>query len=347
MSTVTLRIGGLEYTGWTAVTITRSLEQVCDTFTLTLAERWGGSDDPPQIRAGDACEVWCDDERVITGYVDDALPSYDAEQHAISVSGRSKVADLVDCGLAGRQWAQPQNLLQLARAVAAPFGITVRAETDVGAPFPRPALEPGQTAFEFLEKLARQRGMRLISDASGALVIARTGTARVPDTLELGVNIKAASGRFSMRDRFESITVVGQTAGTDAWHGEAAAHCQGSATDTGARAGRRHVIVAENAADAAACRRRAEWQRNTACGRGQALTYTVTSWRHSGGLWTPNTRLPVRDKWMRLAGEELLIAAVQYVLDGEGERAELQLMPPEAFDLVALPAPDEETAKWN
>ena len=339
---VSLRISGVDFIGWTSVRITRSIEQLAHTFNLVLTDAWGEpnktgkTDEPPQIKAGDACELWYGNELVISGYVDDALPSYDAEKHTVSVSGRSKVADLIDCGLPGQQFKN-QTLVQLARAVVKPFGISVRANTSVGEAFKQPSVEPGQTGFEFLEKHARQRGVRLISDADGALVITRTGKTVVPDVLELGVNILAASGRFSVRDRFNKITVVGQTAGSESWNGSAAAFNTGSATDSAVRSSRKHVMTAEQSADTAACKSRAEWQRNTAYGKGQALTYTVNGWRHSAGLWQANTLVTVRDKWMRLNGEQLLIAAVQFILDAEGERTELQVMPPEAFDLVALP----------
>lgn len=347
---VSLLINGQAFTGWKTVRITRSIKQICDTFTLTLSERWSGkmgSDEPPQIAAGDACEIYCGDDLVLTGYVDDVLPSYDAEKHTISVQGRSKAADLVDCGHPGKQWSQPRTLLQLATELAGDFGIPVRADTDVGAPFQRPAIEAGQTRYEFLEKLARQRGVRLVSDVDGTLVITRTGKTLVPDALELGKNIRAASGQFSMRDRFNQIVVVGQTPGTDNWSGTAAQSNRGSATDSAVRKVRKHYMVAENAADSAACQRRAEWQRNTAYGKGEGLTYTVSGWRHSGGLWLPNRLVPVTDKWMRLDRRELIISGVQYTLDKQGRRAELQVMPPEAFDLVPLEAKQVGAASWN
>lgn len=348
---VSLLINGQSFTGWKTTRINRSIKQICDTFSLTLSERWSGrmgTAAPPQVRAGDACEIYCGDDLALTGYVDDALPSYNSNQHTISVSGRSKAADLVDCGHPGKQWTQPRTLYQLALELAGDFGIPVRADTDVGAPFQRPAIEAGQTRYEFLEKLARQRGVRLVSDVDGTLVITRTSSLVLPDALELGKNIRAASGRFSMRDRFNEVIVVGQTAGTDTWNGTAAQSNQGSATDASVRQSRRHYMVAENAADAAACRRRAEWQRNTNYGNGEALTYTVSGWRHSGGLWLPNRRVPVTDKWMRLDRLELLISSVQYVLDEEGRSTELQVMPPEAFDLVPLKTKQVgEVTPWN
>lgn len=347
---VTLLANGQSFTGWKSVSISRSIKQLCGSFSLSLTERWSngvGSDAPPQFASGDECQLYCGDDLVLSGYVDEALPNYDAEKHTISVTGRSKAADLIDCGHPGKQWVQPQTLLQLATELAGEVSVSVRAETDVGAAFQRPAIEVGETRFEFLEKLARQRGVRLMSDAAGVLLIVRAGTEVVPDSLELGRNIRSAGGRFSHKDRFNEIVVVGQTNGTDSWNGEAAQSNRGVAADGSIRSARRHVMVAENVADSSACKRRAEWQRNTAYGNGEALTYTVAGWHHSGGLWLPNTLVPVTDKWMRLDGEELLISALQYIIDDDGKRTELQVQPPEAFDLVEIPEKKAGLKKWS
>lgn len=346
MNKVTLRVDGNDYSGWTKVAVSRSIDAVCASFSLTLTERWeGASKPPPQVRAGQECELRIDDVLVLTGYVDDALPSYDAKQHAINVRGRSKARNMVDCGRPAKQW-QNQTLLQLARSLAKPFGISVRAETDVGAPFERPAIEPGQTSFEFLEKLARQRGVRFISAPDGTLLIVGVGKARAPDALELGVNIRSASGSFSVRERFHKTTVLGQRTGTNWSHTEASALRQGSAVDEDIDAQRTHYVLAENAADSADCGRRAAWKKNTAFGRGRALTYTTHGWQHSKGLWEPNTLVRVIDEWMGFDGDDFLISSLRYQLDEEGLRTELQLMPPEAFELLPIPS-KKAPAKWN
>ena len=352
MNNVDLRVDGHDYSGWTKATISRSIDAVCANFNLTLTERWDVADNsaPQQVRADQECELRLNNTLVLSGVVDDAMPSYDARQHAITVRGRSKARNLVDCGRPAQQWRN-QNLLQLARVLAGPFGIDVRSDVDVGASFERPAIEPGQTSFEFLEKLARQRGVRFISDPDGTLVITGVGTKLAPDVLQLGGNIRSASGNFSARDRFHSVTVLGQRVGTDWAHGDASAQNKGVAIDESIDTQRTHYIISENAADSTDCKIRAQWHLNTAFGRSQALTYTVNGWENSGGLWEPNTLVQVHDKWMGFAGEQLLITSLRFHLDDEGLRTELQVMPPEAFEL--LPLPDKKKidakgpAKWN
>ncbi|WP_241085110.1 phage baseplate assembly protein [Candidatus Vondammii sp. HM_W22] len=56
-------------------------------------------------------------------------------------------------------------------------------------------------------------------------------------------------------------------------------------------------------------------------------------------MWLPNTLVPVIDSWLGVDADRLIVS-VQFLLDGEGWRSELRLMPKEAFDLV----PPEPTA---
>ncbi|WP_445083849.1 phage baseplate assembly protein [Candidatus Vondammii sp. HM_W22] len=66
----------------------------------------------------------------------------------------------------------------------------------------------------------------------------------------------------------------------------------------------------------------------------------MTGWRHKDGLWSPNTRVRVLDEWMGFNDEWLMIGTVEFVLDARGQRTRLTVMPPEAYDLVPLPAED-------
>lgn len=353
MPDVRLKLGGQIYGGWTRIRVMRSIESVADTFELTLTERWGEQAAPRPIRAGMPCEVWIGNERVVTGYVDEALPAYDGQSHTITVSGRSKAGDLVDCSLAGEagkplQW-KGQTLLAIAKDLAGRFGIEVSATADVGAPFKIEALEPGETVWDFLEGLARRRAVRIVSKTDGNLVITRAGTARIGTALRLGENIRSASGQFTTRERFSDYIVQGQQTGDDWGSGDAAAHMQGTAIDEALKGLGRYrplVVVADGPSTTADCKRRAEWQRNTAYGRGQGVVYTVADWRHASGLWAPNYLVPVDDAWMGIEADRLIMS-VQFLLDDNGQRTELRVMPPEAADLVALPDPEKEASPWG
>jgi prophage tail gpP-like protein len=340
------------YGGWKQLRVMRSLETVADSFELTLTDRWAGQSMPRPLKAGTPCELLLGSQTIVTGYVDEVLPEYDATQHTITVSGRSKAGDLVDCSIAGEsgkpmEWSG-KTLLQITSELAQRFGIKVYADADVGAPFRKQRLEPGQPIFEFIEQLARIRALRIVSTSSGDLVITRAGASRAPTALVLGENIRRASGQFSSRERFSDYVVLGQQTGLT-WAvdtAEASAHSRGTARDKHVTRYRPTVVIAEGTPDAADCQRRAEWQRNTAFGRGQGVVYTVTGWAHRDGPWEPNRLVAVQDAWLGV-DDDLLIVSVQLMLDEEGQRTELRVMPPEAFELVPLPEPTADDVGWS
>lgn len=171
---VRLEIAGQLYGGWTSITIHRGLDQVAGSFDLTVTERWPGSDIPKPVKPGQACRVLVDGAPVVTGYVDDVRPSYDDKSHTVSVSGRDKTADLVDCSAPSTQWAG-RSLPQIAAELCRPFGISVRTECDCSAPFQRLKNNEGDSVFQTLEAAARVRAVMLVTDGSGALVLTRAG----------------------------------------------------------------------------------------------------------------------------------------------------------------------------
>ncbi|MDH5753328.1 MAG: hypothetical protein OEZ59_13035, partial [Deltaproteobacteria bacterium] len=206
-------------------------------------------------------------------------------------------------------------------------------------------VEPGETAFECLERAARMRGALLISTGAGAVEITRAGTDSIDTVLERGVNILAARGQLSHRDRFSEYTVLGQAAGDDSGFGVVASEPKGTAQDAGVSRTRPLTVLSESPGGLADMKTRAEWERAVRLGRSSQVVITVQGWEHSGGLWEPNTRVKVRDDWLGL-DEELLLAGVSLVLDDNGSRAELTLTRPEAFDLLPVPEPYEGSS-WE
>lgn len=343
MPDVRLDIDGVGYGGWQQIRIQRSMEQIAGSFELTVSERWPGQDAPRPIRPGNACRLTIDGDTVITGYVDDVTVEYDGANHTVRVAGRDKTADLVDCSAPSTEW-KGQTLLEGARKLCAPFGIRVSADVDTGGKFARLKGNEGDAVFDLLESAARIRAVLLVSDGLGNLLLTRAATRRIATSLVLGENVLECSAQFSHRDRFSTYTVKGQRAGDDTWSTTAAAHPSAKATDQRVTRHRPLLVIAEEQIDAAAAGVRAKWERNVRWGRSQRITYTVQGWRHAGGLWAPNWLVNVRDGLLGIEGDRLL-AGVTFLLDGQGLRTELSLVPREAFERVALPEPDGD-ATW-
>ncbi|MEW6647184.1 MAG: phage baseplate assembly protein [Pseudomonadota bacterium] len=346
MSSVQLVVGGVAYAGWKEISISRSLDMGADSFDLTLTDRWSEEMQRRPVRLGEPCQVLIDGEKVITGYIDRVRPDYDATRRSLSVSGRSKVADLVDCSpfyddTAFADQFADQTLGDLARKLCQGFNIKVIEEVATKR-IALAAVHPGEPVFEFLERYARAQAVRLTDDADGNLVITRASSQRITTALKYRENIKEASGEFSLRDRFSQYLIVGQHAGNDDDNGESAAHVSGRAEDVGMRY-RPTTVIAETSIDLDEAKRRAEWQRNVAYGRSWQVTYTVNGWRHADGLWEPNRLVQVTDPWMGIDGEWLMIGTVEFVMDDRGQRTLLTVMPKEAYDLIPLPEEDVVT----
>ena len=347
MTDLVLNVNGQNYRGWQQIHVRRSIEQLTGRFDLTVSDRWAIDAQPWTITMGDACTLTLDGERVISGYVDDTLPQFDAQQHQIQVIGRDKTADLVDCSAVWKtgQWNE-RTLLQIATDLATPFGLTVSASADVGAPFKSFTLAQGESGFEAIERAARMRGLLLTSDADGNLMLGRAGTERVATALVQGKNIKAARGRFSLRDRYSDYRVKGSQP-ADNWTSaeQAAAPVSEPICDPAVGRHRPLVIIAESAGDNAALTERAIWEAAVRMGRSARAVVTVSGWSHTAGLWQPNRIVPVDCPYLGLQGD-MLIAAVDYDRDQDGTRAELELVRPEAFELRAVPEPQEDSS-WN
>jgi prophage tail gpP-like protein len=339
---VRLKIDGREFGGWKRISIRRGLEQLAATFELTVTERWAGQDVVRPIVPGVTCTLLVNGSPIINGYVDDIGIDYDDKSHGVIVSGRDKTGDLIDCSAPSTQFSG-RTIAEVATDLCKPFGVGVKVATDIGGPFSRLKNNEGDSVFETLEPAARVRAILLLSDGLGNLVLARAGTQRIKEVLELGRNVLRASGSSSHRDRFSRYQVKGQMAGTDEWNAEDAAHPFGTATDNAIKRHRPLTVLAEEQVDETSAKERAEWERNVRYGRSRRISYTVKGWHHSGDLWQPGFMVPVRDKFLGVS-DDRLISGVDLLLDDKGFNTKLDLLPRQSFERMELPEPGEDEA---
>jgi|CXWL01.1.fsa_nt_gi prophage tail gpP-like protein len=345
MPDVRLSVNGNDYGGWKSMRISRGIEQLAGTFELTVSELWPGQKIVKNITPGDSCTVTVEGGTVITGYVDDLDIDYSAESHEVTVKGRDATGDLVDCSAIHRsgKWASAR-LEAIVADLCAPFGIKVRSEIDSGVAVEW-NIQEGETAHECLDRLAKSKGVLLISDGKGGLVITRAGKGgRVATGLERGVNILRGKLQFTFRDRFGQYTVKGQGASSDALFGEAT-RLKAVTKDPMIARYRPLIIIADDLADGATLKRRALWEANVRSGKAAQIAITLQGWSHPGGLWAPNTVVHVRDPWLRVDAD-LLIKGVTLALDDTGGTVtELAVTLPQAFDLI--PMPKKKADPWE
>lgn len=343
-----LLVEGQEYSGWTNIQIVRSLDALADTFDLGLVTR-GSSEPPPHNLAEcDECEILYDGEKLIHGWIDSITEGYSGTSSTLVVSGRSRAGDLVDCTALHKPW-RSTPLLKIASDICDPFGIRVSSDVS-DLPTERYfKLSEGETAFAALDRLARDHGMRVVSEPDGSVLFTRTGLLRFPNVaIEHGVNVVSASFTRSMEERFGKYIFKAQLAASDEVNG-AAASKKFEVVDDGV--GRYRPLVIERDSQGRSSggqftsekvthdlQAAAEWERNTRAGKARQLTYEVVnpddpsrSWEHAEGLWEPNTIVTVRDPYYQLDGEFLVVEA-RFTLDQGGTRTSLRLTAPEAYE---------------
>lgn len=342
MSAVILKVGGKAYAGWKRIDIVRAVDQASGAFSLEVADLWPGQQTPREIPPGSACQVLIDDTPVITGYVDWVSVAHDSRSHNVTITGRDAALDLVDCTArhATGQWVN-QKLDQIARDLAEPFGVRVTVATDVGAAFGDWAIQGVESAWDCIERAARQRAVLIMSDGLGGIVITTASPQRIATPLVLGENILRGGASGEVSQRYAEYTVIGQFAFDGAWDSKTAVDGAGVAQDAAIRSVRKLAIMGEDSQDLDQLQARAGWEAKVRRGRGSEVQITVQGWTHADGLWRPDRMVSVTDEFLRLDRRDLYIKAVRYLLDDrEGTRAELTLCPREAFDRIAEPAPE-------
>lgn len=329
MPDVTLRVNGQEYTGWKTARVTRGIESAAGSFALSVSAPW-------EIARGDACALEVGGEVVITGTVDRKRISFSAGEHMIEVEGRDRTGQLVDCSAVLEKWDFFRvPVLAFATKIAQPFGVPVALQTGLvlGEPAARLSVDPGDSAFEVIERACRLAALLPVADGRGGLLLTRAGATRATTALVEGENILSGSSEDDETGRYRTYTVRGQHAGTDELSGESAAAVEGSAQDLGVSDEARVLLVrAEGNVTRAAAQRRAQWEATVRAARSWTATVTVQGWTQAGGaLWPVNALVFVRSPTLELS-EEVLISQVVYNLDeSSGTTTELTLRLPGAF----------------
>ena len=340
LNTVTLSAGGHDFAGWKSVSLGAGLERQARAFNLGITWRWpGGGDVPVRIRQGEAVELRIGPDLLLTGYVDKTPIRYDGESVTLSIGGRSRTADLVDCAAVNQpgQW-RGQSVQKIIAAIAGEYGIKVVNDAAITLGVEDHTLEPGETAFESIDRLLTLSRLFSTDDGQGRLVIAKPGSAgRAVDTLELGKNLLSGDTELDFSNVFSEYVSKGQRSGSDDSFGVEASEVEARIADD--RIARRRVKVIQQSGqmNAAIARERVEWERASAVGKALTVNYVIQGWRQSNGaLWRHNMIARVVDPLIGL-DRDMLISEISYELGEQGTTAKISVAPPEAF----LPEPND------
>lgn len=337
-NTVTLRADGRLFTGWTSVSVTRSIESVAGYFELGVNVPPGT--DLSGLAPGKAFTLEIDGQIVCTGYIDSRRRQMTADSMKIIIAGRDKTADLIDCAAvySGGQWKN-RTLEQIARDLCAPYGVTVRwelSDKESSAAFPGFTLDHSETVYEALVRASRARGVLMTSNAAGELVFSRAASTAT-DELILGENLLTLDFEEDFRDRFSEYTVKGYARANGAEGDDIDAKSivsrKGTATDSDVTRYRPMIIIADSKITAKDAQARALREQRRRLAKSITFEAEIDGWtRKDGQLWMPNLLVTIDASKYAIKTTELLVSKVNLILnDQDGLKTRVSLAPREGF----------------
>lgn len=294
-------VNGRAFRDWKAVEITHRFQDWAVYCTLATAEPGDTRRGWPALRLkiGDRGQVRLAGEMVVDGVIFCRQTAYDAHQHGVSVIVGTKLANLVAASVEAKPGQyKDYSYSAIARSVLRPFGVEFRMEAKGGGAdkkFPRVNVQVGETAFAFLDRLARFRNLFLTGAPDGALMATRGPRGAVSAPLQEGRNIKSA--QLVMKDSTwpSKVEVKGQGPGSDKAWGDEVRGISATARNPNVRDHRPIVLVAEMPGDKKDMQMRADHELAVNSADVIQGSIVVKGWHHDdGSLWIRHVGKTVR-----------------------------------------------------
>jgi prophage tail gpP-like protein len=189
-----------------------------------------------QFGPGDRVQIWLGNTMVIDGFLEHRQISYSATQHSVELMGVNYTGPVTRSSVDTQTGNfDNMNVLQVAQKVLAPYAVGVRV---IGAinmlPFVKLQNQPGEHIWDFIERIARPRGIIVGNDGfTNMLMVGPNGAPIVEQQLIEGANVKKCQAIFHKSTSYTQITTIGQTAGSDEQSGTAASEQEGDAPGPG------------------------------------------------------------------------------------------------------------------
>jgi prophage tail gpP-like protein len=326
---ITVIAGGMSYEGWEEVEVSAAIKEAARSFRLQTTE---GSvmgvafAFPP----GTPIQILANGQLVLDGYVNVYAPDFDATSHKVTISGRGKGQDFVDCAAKKPPGYWENQTPDKIAAELDLFGVGVKAAVPL-KPIPYFQLNQGETAFEAAERAIRHQGATMMGEPDGSISITNARVAmRHAGGLIEGRNIRRGSAKLSDDKRHSEIEVKGQGR---LGHGDPALRVKRMAMDPGVMRYRPKILINEGDTDDARAQSRADHERDRAQGLAVKATIETQGWRDDGGkLFTPNHLIYVASPTLKIMGD-MLIEKVSLSQDNgrDGSIAKLDLVNAKAY----------------
>lgn len=308
---VSLLIEGRVHGNWKRYSVDSDLMRPAAGWSVSLGLPDGVL--PPAVEPGVRVEVRIGRDVAMTGRVDDVEDDVGSRSVTLAMSGRDAAAILTDCS-APIFAAKAMSLEQIVKSVVNPLGISkVRIDPRGRGVSEKVNIEPGDTAWDALERAAQANGLWPWFAPDGTLVVGGPDYDAPPVASLIlrrdgkGNNVKRLRRVVSIARRYSEITILGQSHGTDLADGKNAMRT--IVRDPAVKVYRPRILTASDAISSDSLSQQAN--KELADGRLDGLTYIAEVRGHrtsSGVLWAPGQRVHLEDDRRGFKGVLFLMA---------------------------------------
>lgn len=334
---ITVKIDGNKYSGWSSISVTRVIGEICGDFNFSLINY--PLEETKNIVADKEVTISMEGpkktDNLITGYIYDTERSDDGESSNLNFAGRDKTSDLVDSSaLYKTSFWKKKELAQIVSDICEPFGIDVFAYegNEIVKEF---ALQSGETAFAAIDRLCRAYTILPMTDNNGTLVLTSIADATADTKLKVGQNILSWRIQERQSERYSNYYVKGQRRGSGSqWKNDYVA-LVGNATDEDVPRYRPLVLCAEKHMTQGEIKKRAAWEAQVRAGRASRVQLTVLGWyqdpfNDDSRPWQVNELVNFVHEGLGI-NTQLVIGSVTFEISESGRITFLELYPKEIY----------------
>jgi prophage tail gpP-like protein len=237
----TLIVNGINFQDWESIFVQLRWHDAFSYFRFASVER----DTPPGIfyklqfmpDTTELVQINLGGVNVLAGYIETRQVAYDATQHGIEIQGKSATAPVARSSVNTKSGSfDGMTWQQVAEKVVSPYGTKIIPVGSLNAtPFDKLQNQPGEPIWDFLERIARPRGIILGSDSWGNFLAIGDHQMPVLNTqLIEGQNIKKCQCVFHKEHTYNEYKIVAQSAaGSNGISGTQASELEASWAGTG------------------------------------------------------------------------------------------------------------------
>jgi prophage tail gpP-like protein len=333
--------------GWTAFTevnVRVGINEAAREFTATLAAELGASTVNRLFDVGTEVTITTNGETLLTGYVEDKEPYFDANEAYIEISGRSKSADLIDSAADhDTGYFENKDPLEIAHEVSKAYGAKWESDQKLEK-IEQYKLQQGETCFRCVEKMTRQQGFTITGTKEGNAKITKAGNKRQAGSLIEGVNMLVGRGRHHSRNRHSKIIVRGQR---PFGHGDENLEIEAEEQDSAVKRPRTIIIIQDEDTDEKRAKTRAKNRKDRTAGDALKATITAQGFHDdTGQLWEPGNLVWTESPFLDIA-QDMLIETADYRQGGKGSFAVLNLVDPRAYGGQGGGSGNKSGSSWD